>query len=415
MLELTSHSLCAPASTFPVDFEQAMQHLRGALTNLLAAIPIDPRLPQELSRRLGINKNLAWKVCRIINSTDLYASAPHVPGIGGVRILLRSFESVGAPAEALQAVEAAIDRFEQMIRVHVGDRATLELYLGSIHPDGLHSTQLGTNRRNAYLGTSVMWGVQARLDLTLRLIAPNAEQPDRADMCSIGGLLGFRRLRPTASWPVLRQLALGQNLERRQGFREPVDLDSPENEPPLVRSFCSSPLPRTRSVAEEDRTTFELVEGPVGNTAAVDCVFGTIERALVPCHSADADAVGEHYCRIETPVELVQFDVLIHRDLPFEMPPRLKVCSLLHGTVPFPLSRSSRYHVPSRETVQQIGSAPPIIASPHVPRYATLVEQACERLGHPLVEFRGYRMILSYPPLPTVFVMHHPLGHPAGK
>jgi len=82
-----------------------MQNVRGALTELLASLGENPRLPQDVSRRHGINKNLAWKVCKIINSTDVYASAQHGPGPGGIRILLRAFEKAGAPEEALAAVD----------------------------------------------------------------------------------------------------------------------------------------------------------------------------------------------------------------------------------------------------------------------------------------------------------------------
>ncbi|MCB9913990.1 MAG: hypothetical protein H6828_02435 [Planctomycetes bacterium] len=399
-------------SSFPVDFERAMQGLRGALTELLAALGEDPRLPQEISRRYGINKNLAWKVCKIINSTDAYSSAQHVPGLGGVKILLRALEKGGAPAEELEAVEAAMSRFERMVQVHVGDRANLDLYVASVQPGGVHSPQLEANRRMAYLGNSATWGVQARLGFTLRLVAPNAQEPERADLASVGGLLGFRRLRPTASWAVLRMQTLSENLEIRNTRHLPIDPGVAEDEPPLVREFCSDPLPSTRSLQEADTTTLELCEGPVGNTAALDVVFGTIDRALVPV-SGDGDlSVGEHYCRLETPAETVQFDLLVHRDLPFPLPPKLCTYSLLQGKTLFPLSENRRFHLPGTSDVQELGGSPPVVASPLVPRYGRLVDLACERLGHRLADFRGFRMTLTYPPIPAVFVMHHELGAP---
>jgi hypothetical protein len=399
-------------SSFPVDFERAMQGLRGALTELLASLHEDPRAPQELSRRYGINKNLAWKVCKIINSTDAYSSAQHVPGLGGIKILLRSLEKGGAPAEELKAVEAAMSRFDRMIQVHVGDRANLELYVASVQPDGVHSSQLEANRRMAYLGNSAIWGVQARLGFTLRLVAPNEEDHERADLCSIGGLVGFRRLRPTASWPVLQMRTLSENLEIRSDRQVPVDESIQPGEAPLVREFCSTPLPATRSLVEGDLTIHELCEGPVGNTAATDVVFGSIDRALVPVRGDEEESVGEHYCRIDTPIEMVQFDLLVHKDLPFSLPPELCTYSLLQGKLVFPLSRNTRFHLPGTESVQELGGAPPVMASPHIPRYGRLVELACERLGHRLGDFRGFRMTLAYPPVPTVFVMHHQLGRP---
>lgn len=399
-------------SSFPVDFERALQGLRGALTELLASIHEDPRAPQELSRRYGINKNLAWKVCKIINSTDVYACAQHVPGLGGIKILLRALEKGGAPAAELATVEAAMSRFERMIRVHVGDRANLELYVASVQPDGVHSAQLEPNRRMAYLGNSATWGVQARLGFSTRIVAPNKEESDRADFCTVGGLLGFRRLRPTASWPVLQIQTLSENLEMKHDRFVPLDSSMPAGEPPLVREFCSDPLPATRSISEGDLTIHELCEGPVGNTAATDVVFGMIDRSLAPVMGDDERSVGEHYSRIDTPVEILQFDLLIHRDLPFSLPPKLCTYSLLQGKLVFPLSENKRFHLPGTESVQELGGSPPIMASPHVPRYGRLIDMACDQLGHKLDDFRGFRMTLTYPPVPTIFVMHHQLGLP---
>jgi hypothetical protein len=410
MRQLTPQAAAPQTASFPSDFEQAMQGLRGALTELLASLGDDPRLPQVLSRRYEINKNLAWKVCKIVNSTDAYATAQHVPGFGGVRILLAAFEKAGAPEGVLEGVEEAMRRFEHMVRVHVGDRANLDLYLGAIQPEGIHSPQLEVSRRMAFQGNSAVWGVQARVDLTLRLIAPHREDPGRADVCSIGGLLGLRRLRPTASWPVMQQQFFTDRVEAGGEAPIPLDPESPPDGPPLVREFCSVPLPETRSFAEGHVTTHEVSEGSVGNTAAVDCIFGTIERALVPVHAAEEDSVGEHYCRVTTPVEIAQFDLLVHRDLPFEMPPKLITYSMLHGELHFPLSRATRSHLPSAGTVQELGHEPPVLASPHIPRYTRLAELACERMGRSLDEFLGYRMTLSSPPIPVVFVMHHPLA-----
>ena len=52
---------------------EAIQAVRGALTELLVTAGADPERPQAVARRFGLNKNLAWKVCKIINSPDLYA------------------------------------------------------------------------------------------------------------------------------------------------------------------------------------------------------------------------------------------------------------------------------------------------------------------------------------------------------
>lgn len=389
-----------------------MHRLRGALTDLLAAGGEDPSQPQELSRNCGLNKNLAWKVCKIINSTDSYGVAQHVPGSAAIRILLAAFEDRGVRGDVLEQVSQALDEFEHMIRVHVGDRSNLELYVGSVQPDGIHSSHLELKRRMAYQGNSVIWGVQARVAFTLKAVSPTSGNAERADITTVGGLLDFRRLRPTASWPLLRQMTLSENVEVGRSPFVPLDPDDDRSGAPLLREFCSKPLARTRAIAEGDTTTYEICEGPVGNTAAVDVIFGSIDPDVVPVRGDSVDSVGEHYCRVETPVEMLQFDLMLHRSLPFDMPPKLVTYSTLGGSLQFPLSRNHRCHLPGTNEVQSLGNSLHGFATPHIPRYGQLVTRTCERLGFPLEEFEGYRITLSYPPIPSIFVMHHPLGTP---
>lgn len=413
---MTTPTRVSSSSTFPRDFEQAMNRLRGALTELLVALEEDPSQPQELSRHCGINKNLAWKVCKLINSTDSYGVAQHVPGRQGLGILLRAVERRGVHPEVLAQVRAAFEGFESMIELHVGDRGNLELYVGSTRPEGVHASQLEPQRRMAYQGNSVIWGVQARLLFTLKAISPTRGREGRADLTVVGGLLGFRRLRPTVSWPLLRQLHLSQNVELPEAPLTPIDPDA-EEEPdgaPLVREFCSRPLPATRTHRQGDTRTYEICEGPVGRTAAVDLTYGYLQRDEVPSVHEDPDSRGEHYCRVDTPVEMLQFDLLVHRSLPFELPPLQATYAPGGATPAFPLSGDPRLLLPAPSTVQPLGSSPAGFATPHFPRYAQLLHRTCERIGAPLEEFQGYRVTLSYPPLSSILVMYHPLGRIGG-
>ena len=395
---------------FSNDLESSMQGLRGSLMNLLASMGDDPRTPQEVSRRYGLNKNLSWKVSKIINSSDPRESVQHVPGVAGMKILIEAFRKAGAESDVLEAVSESMDQYTEMIRLHVGDRANLELYVGSTEPDGIHSDQLEDKRRLAYQGNSAIWGVQARLGFSLRLIAPNARDADRADIVSVGGLHGFRRLRSTASWPVLQIQSLGEGVEFIGPSQEALDAPTAEGMPPLIRDFSSSPVPETRAIIEAQLTTFELCEGPVGNTAAADVTFGVLSRHQVPVWGDSPESVGEHYCRIDTPMEHAQFDLLVHRDLPFELPPRFVSYSKLHDDLHFPLSQNPRFHLPGSPTVSEMHGVHVGLVSPHIPKYSKLIALACSRLGHEPGDFRAFRVSISYPPMPTIMVLYHPLG-----
>jgi hypothetical protein len=396
--------------SFAGHLQAAMHGLRRALSDLLTSMGDDPHLPQEVSRRYNINKNLSWKISRIINSTDSYDLVPHVPGRGGMKILCQAFDAAGVDSARTEAVQRAFEAYNEMIRLHVGDRATLELYVGSRRPGGIHSEQLEDKRRLAYQGNSAIWGVQVRLGVTLRAIVANDDDPEFVDIADVGGFFGFRRLRPTVSWPVLQQRVLADDFQVEREVRVPIDPAHSGDGPPLMPEFCSQPLPETRTILDHGAAIHELCEGPVGMTAAIDVAFGTVSKHVVPVHGDSSDSVGEHYCRIDTPVETVQFDLLVHRDLPFELPPRSLTCSRLHGQPTFPLSRSTRFHLPGTSTVQDLGSTREGISTPLLRDYPRLAESTCEALGQDIEAFHAYRIIVKYPPMPTVMVLVHPLA-----
>ena len=55
---------------FPEHLQTALQALRAAIIELLSAVGADPGKPQDLARRFGLNKNLTWKVSKIICESD---------------------------------------------------------------------------------------------------------------------------------------------------------------------------------------------------------------------------------------------------------------------------------------------------------------------------------------------------------
>src|SRR5205814_9513502 len=118
-----------PASTqsFPVHARAVVRSVRGAFSELLTSVGADPHDPQSMSRQFGLNKNLAWKISKIVQADDPSVALQQMPGSAGTRIFLQSIERAGAAPELLRSARQAIEEHEDPIRVHSGDRATLEL------------------------------------------------------------------------------------------------------------------------------------------------------------------------------------------------------------------------------------------------------------------------------------------------
>ena len=396
--------------TFQAHFDRAMRQMQSSLTKVLASLEADPSRPQELARRFGLNKNLAWKISRIVSATDVLATARHVPGASGFKIALGAFEAGGASRNSLAEVREAQEEYENMVRLHAGNRQSLELLLGSLLPGENYAEARESSRRLSYQGNSAIWGVQSRIRFNASIVAPNVAGDGTVDVGSVGGVMGFRRLRPTGVWPLLSTGGYGGSSEYT-----PVDQMSQAGEgPPLMPEFCSGNLPEIRSIPRADRTYFELGEGPVGNAASMDCVFGWTRRRFASIYAEDDKEntpIAEFFVKVDAPSELLQFDLLVHRDLPIEKEPRVFLYSLMQGDIQYPLSQQDRNLMPCEEPLRALGFGAPVLTTPHIASYPRMVDKVLDRMNCKLDEFRGYRFLMSYPPIPTYVVLTYPLAH----
>ena len=56
-----------------------------------------------------------------------------------------------------------------------------------------------------------------------------------------------------------------------------------------------------------------------------------------------------------------------------------------------------------------LGSGPPDLTTPSLPRYPKLVPRVFERLGASARDFTGFRLRIAYPPIPTLALFRHSL------
>jgi hypothetical protein len=396
---------------FPTHVEECVQRLRGALVEALGQLGADPSAPRGLARLLGLDKTLAWKVSKIVRSRRAAAAVAHIPGASGVRILLGALERSGVDAPAVQQVRQAFAAFDDMVALHAGDRSTLELMVDSADSQSADDPRQEASRKHSFQGNGATWGVQARVRFGAQFIARSPEVEDRGDIASLGGFIDLRRLRAEARWPLVFHVPYGPG----QGFGTERPLDPLAEErggPPFLHAFCTDPLPSIEALPVPGGTLFELSEGPVGNTAAFSCAFGWFSRADVTLHQETADDYAEHLIAHTTPCELLQMDLFVHRDLPFQLPPELLIQSRMEVGVDLPPSIQRRYKLPIEQNVEELGTGLTRAASPHVPNYMRVLQAAHDRIGWNPDEFRGFRVELRYPPIPTTPMLRYPLLPP---
>lgn len=387
------------------DCRQSLQDLRGALIELYASVGADPASPQQAARRFEINKNLTWKVSRIVAAEDALVAIQHIPGPAGIDILLNSFVGAGAPDQAVLAVRSALRAFDEVVVRHAGDRAELDLILDSMGLSG--ELGLAASREAAFRGNSGIWGVQARVRTTLGVVTPSRTDPNIVDVSLAGGLVGIRRLRPNVRWRLFRFQAYtadGSPLAR-PGV-EPIDRGETADSH-LFREFCSPNMPAIESARNAGFRDYFLPSGPVGNTGAFDCFFGEIYRGH-PRYASPTDAHGEFSSSVSLPTETLVFDLLVHREIRVPAPEVL-VYARPDGGPDSPRDRDLQTSLPIQERCVELAGRPPAMAIPTVARYGELAHVVATRLGATLADFRGHRLTLKHPPMNSTVVLRWPL------
>lgn len=381
----------------------AVQGLRAALIELLASVDADASKPQDVARRFGINKNLTWKISKIVGAADLYSAVPNIPGPPGMRILLRTFEKAGAPAHLLEETRDAANQFNHVVKVHTGDRTTLEIMISDLLPISAQGERNEQSRKLAFQGNSGTWGVRARVQLSLNILAPNDEQPDMADLVQVGGLAGFRRLRPDARWLLYRRERWSDDDPHpARDIEESLDPDYPVSKGvPLIGPFCTKPIPTLDVIDAEGEVQYELPQGPVGNSEACTCIFGHVARRVGPVFADREDEYIEIGSNLITPAEYLLFDLLVHRDFEWAHNPEMIVYSRMDGGALHRLSRRTRNELPMTEPVHDLGWGATSLATSLMPRYSKLTQYAFDRMGWDSNDFRAFRFKVSYPPIPT--------------
>lgn len=392
------------AVQFRDHLQTALRALRSATIELLASVGADPAKPQELARRFSLNKNLTWKVSKIAGGSDLYSAVAHIPGAAGLEMFFRAVADAGAPEGLVEAARKAATDFDEVVRVHTGDRATLEIMVSGMLPSSVKSERDEQNRKLAYQGNSATWGVRAKVQLALNMLVPNPDDPGMADLVQVGGLAGFRRLRRDARWLLFRRERWSDD-DPHPASDDAVSLDPHfpiDRGVPLLGEFCSKPIPEIALISGEGEDQYELPPGPVGNAAAFTCLYGQLARKVGATYAKSTDELAELGVNLITPVEHVIFDLLVHRDFRWAMNPRLVMYSRLDGGGMHRGSRHARNMLPSLNPVQDLGWGADGLATPHVRTYSKLVRYVLDRLSWRAEDFHAYRFEMPYPPIPTV-------------
>lgn len=388
----------------------AIQALRSAFVELFADLQLDPARPQEVSRKLGLHRNLTWKISRVLGAADPFACLHHLPGQQGFEMTVAAFELAGASALLVRQVRDAIARLEATAVSLAGGWDQLELLLesmGLIEPEN----QVVSGREYAFRGNSSIWGVQAKTRFGAILLAPSATDPTLSDAVILGGIAGFQRLRPSAQWRLFRMQVTddtGAQLATPHGPHA-VFSDNPSDIPYPLAEFCSEHTPEFLTRDTPEGREFLLPPGPVGPANAFDCVTGMILRNL-PTTANAQNKVGSAASAITMPSESFVFDVVMHNSIRTAGPMEFQLFGYPHGGADLPPTQTNANLLPIRLRSTVLAGPPPALATPAFPSYGRLARRIFERMGWNPSAFSATRVQLAYPPMSSRFVVKWPLA-----
>jgi hypothetical protein len=387
---------------------EALQSVRRALIELYDAVGSDPSHPQEVARRFDLNRNLTWKLARVIGAPDPLAALNHLPGQAGIELAIEAFERAGAPASAGEGLRTAMIEFAAVVKEHAGDREQLELTLESM---GMfeHDAANVSGRELAFRGNSSVWGVQARTRLSTMMVAPGRIEGTH-DYIMLSGLVGLRRLRPSVQWRLARAQVhtdRGALMNDGPGMEE-IETKKPGDLPLIIREFCSPNMPALLSQPTNDGIEMCLPAGQVGNRAAFDCYFGYIYRGI-PSRPAPDNLHGSAAAPITLPVESLVFDLLVHKDVILRDKPEVKMYGFPQGGPDGPAAQTAANELPLHERLVDLAGSPPALATAAVPGLAKMATTLYVRMNWNPSDFRGMRIHVKHPPMASRVVMRWPL------
>ena len=396
----------APGADFASEVRAAVAGLR---TPVRAALRLDPDAPvpapAELSRDLGLDNKLGWKLHWLLSNEDPFSAALFVPGRAGVGIIADGLRRAGSDKAHADAVLRAGEAFQRCVSRHAENRAGFDTLLAAHTTDDRSALD---HRRLAYQGARYIWGIESRANLLACLVHPS-EGGETMDVASVRGIVGCQRLREHVPWRVWRT-----TMRRPEGVhsdfrREPLDLGqrgAPVGDAlPVMRDYCTDPLPAIDRVpGPHGAVEFQLGPGPVGKRGRFDLLTGEVVRSMQPRYAEPGDPPLRVRFAVRIPTQLAVFDVLMHKEMFGGAPPRVTVLSDLFA------SDLGSHHQPADELpnppeLEVLGASADAVGVEEAPRYAEAVDEAMSVLGWTPESFDVFRVTLAYPPVPTTIVM----------
>ncbi|MBX3359706.1 MAG: hypothetical protein KF745_14900 [Phycisphaeraceae bacterium] len=371
----------------------------------------------DLGTRLGIDKKLAWKIGRVMRTSDPFDAATNLPGSAGFEKFLVAAQKSGVSATSIARLRSNYTDYLALIRTHAPDKSAFETMISRYSRGGPTRTDLD-QRKAAFRANAYLFGVRAKLQIRADFLHPAVSgRPEMMDVASVRGFVDLVRTRPEVAWPISRVAYRDDHQHIATSLQHLESIDPPERfssasefvDIPLLGEFCSRPLARIYGIASPDGLPEAMIAGgAVGQTGACTCITGEVSRDHAPTRRDANNHFTGAAVRCFTPAELFVCDQYVHRDLFGKMEYEVLQVSELNkratGDRQLDVMR-----LPIRERVAYLGTGTDVSGLEAFPRFREMISHVFSRLGWKADDFFVYRLTLQYPTVPACVLIEHPL------
>ncbi len=279
--------------------------LKGAVTEILQALPGDLEQPRDVYKTLGIDRMIGWNIFKLHETEDCFLSVRHIPRKAAFKGFLRAASRKGVTDSLLVAAEENFVLFEELVELHAGDRPSMEMMLLAYSEEGTSQASID-HRKLAFTGNRFLYGLEARTRLTVSLFEPT-DSPSDWKLTLLKGSFGLRRNRPDIPWFYIRPRVFTE-FEGQPHSPDSKPLIEPANGSslPYYTQFCNCSLPGITSRSRFVESVEEIFPLETGNAGLMDLVFAevvdlrgfimneassTSAKVITPCHLAAMDII----------------------------------------------------------------------------------------------------------------------------
>ena len=386
-----------------------LMRLQNALANVIADYG-DPVIlrPIDLCELININMNVAWKINRLVNSTDVFSFGKYLPGRKALNNLCESASKAGSSTLKVTELKEASTELDVFIRTHAGSRKEFDLMLANLSIEERHGND-SVHRRKSFEGNSYTFGVQCDVNLSTNIIIPSKLRDDSLDICRIRGQVGLRLIRPDVPWRVTSTYITDSDGKQKSSSNSEYLFCSNTSDAPVAREFCTPNLPEFDcKTSKTGRTSYFLKNMEMGMQSSISVFTVELMKNAGPMYRKNPTDAFALNTTSRIPAKSFVVEMYVPREFDSgscrtEMWSRLFV-----STDPSERIAGDVLPLGEQPVVYPIGRVP--VPVPGISNYGNLLSKSFVELKIDPRNYRLLRLTIDYPPIPVgiSLMMKHP-------